>query len=64
MTELPPGRKRRSGAGPKPSLPGRRPLTVHLSADMAAQLWGAARRQGVGLGEMARRLIGKGLKGE
>jgi hypothetical protein len=52
---------KRGRRGPAPSLPDRRPLTVHLSGDMLAALWEAARRQGIGVGEMARRLIGKGL---
>jgi hypothetical protein len=59
MTDLPPVRKR---TGPAPSLPGRKPLTIHLSGDMLEALREASRRQGIGIGEYARRLIGKGLK--
>jgi hypothetical protein len=61
MTDLPPVRKK---TGPAPSLPGRKPLTIHLAGDMLEGLREAARRQGIGIGEYARRLIGKGLKGE
>jgi hypothetical protein len=62
MTDQKPKRTWRTG--PLPSLPDRKPLTVHLPGALLETLREAARRQGVGVGEMARRLIGKGLKGE
>jgi hypothetical protein len=60
-SDTPERRRRRPGAGPKPSLPGRRPLTIHLPGEMLESLREAARQAGVGVGEMARRIIGKGL---
>jgi hypothetical protein len=58
MTDLPPVRKR---TGPAPSLPGRKPLTIHLAGDMLETLREAARRQGIGIGEYVRQVLARDL---
>jgi hypothetical protein len=62
MTEQKPKRQWRTG--PAPSLPDRKSLTVHMPGALLETLREAARRHGIGVGEMARRMIVKGLKGD